>query len=705
MKKALILGITGQDGSYLSELLLKEGYEVHGVVRRASTINTSRIDHMFDPESKAFIHFGDLSEGIDSLLYNIQPDEVYNLGAMSHVRVSFDQPVYTGDINALGVTRVLEALRKLDMKKTRYYQASSCLPAGTKVLVKQLLKRKRNGKFNTFAYLGVKNIEELMVGEEVLSMNLKTSKKEYKKIEAIGNRFAKDMYTVHFSNGNSLRLSGNHPLYIVGKGWVRADKVKIGQECIQKKYAGLQSLKMKGKTNKEIYGNKRAKEISTLASQSHIGITNPMKGKKYPIGHPIRDKNPKKAHESWNTGLTKNSSSKLKSIGEKISLSNKRNFCNQEFRDKFFKKTRNTKTKLESIFENILIGNFKDEFRYNDIFDKLNKVKIGGYYPDFINNKGKKKIIELYGNYYHASPKKYKATDLILTNSAKSIWEKDKKRIKVFKKSGFEVLVIWEDELKDVASLCNKIKTFIHNPSVDIVSITSIKREMPEKVFDIQVEDNHNFFAKGILVHNSEMFGISPAPQNENTPMLPVSPYGIAKLYAYHMTRAYRTGYHMFASNGILFNHESERRGETFVTRKITKAACRIKLGLQGKIILGNLSALRDWGHSADYMACIHKILQHDVPDDFVVATGFYHTVEEFLKEVFEYLDMDYTKHLIYSSHYERPNEVPELRGDSSKSRKVLNWEPKIMFKDLVKLMVDNDMKEAQRELMIKDMI
>jgi GDPmannose 4,6-dehydratase len=322
MKKALLTGITGQDGSYLSELLLSKGYEVHGVVRRASTINTKRINHIFDPESRKYIHYGDLAEGIDHLLYEIQPDEVYNIGAMSHVKVSFDVPIYTGEINAIGVIKILESIRRLNLKHTRFYQASS-----------------------------------------------------------------------------------------------------------------------------------------------------------------------------------------------------------------------------------------------------------------------------------------------------------------------------------------------------------------------------------------SEMFGITPPPQNENSCFQPVSPYGIAKLYGYWITKAYRTGYGMFASNGILFNHESERRGETFVTRKITKAACKIKLGLQDKLELGNLDAKRDWGHSQDYMRAIWMILQHDKPDDFVVSTGETHTVREFVEKVFSYLDMDWNKYVIINDALKRPIEVPALLGDSTKIRTVLGWKPEISFDELIKRMIDNDMKEVKKEI------
>lgn len=326
MKKiALITGITGQDGSYLSEMLLSKGYEVHGIVRRASSINTSRIDHLFDPINpigKKYLHYGDLAEEIDHLLYELQPDEVYNLGAMSHVKISFEIPIYTGNITGLGAARILEGIRKMGLtKKTKFYQASS-----------------------------------------------------------------------------------------------------------------------------------------------------------------------------------------------------------------------------------------------------------------------------------------------------------------------------------------------------------------------------------------SEMFGVTPPPQSETHAFNPVSPYGCAKLYAYHMTKAYRTAYGMFAANGILFNHESERRGVNFVTRKITQAAARIKLGLQDKLVLGNLDAKRDWGHARDYAEAIHMIMQHDKPEDWVVATGEYHTVREFMEEVFKYFGLDWEKHVVIDAIYHRPNEVPALLGDAAKIKNVLGWKPKIGFKELVKLMCDSDFEQEKRK-------
>lgn len=334
MKKALITGITGQDGSYLAELLLAKGYEVHGIIRRASTFNTSRIDHLYrDPHVngvKLHLHYGDLADSVQmvKLLYELQPDEIYNLGAQSHVRVSFDIPEYTGDVDGLGAVRILEAIREAGLvKKCRFYQASS-----------------------------------------------------------------------------------------------------------------------------------------------------------------------------------------------------------------------------------------------------------------------------------------------------------------------------------------------------------------------------------------SEMFGkVQEVPQTEKTPFWPRSPYGCAKMYAYWLTVNYRESYNLHASNGILFNHESPRRGETFVTRKITRAATRIKLGLQDKLYLGNLDAKRDWGHAQDYVEAMWLMLQQDAPDDYVIATGESHTVRAFVEKVFGRLGLDPEQYVAIDPRYFRPAEVEFLQGDPAKAKRVLGWQPKVSIDELVERMVTHDLELAKQERTLRD--
>ncbi len=326
MKKALITGITGQDGSYLAELLLDKGYEVHGIIRRSSSFNTDRIDHLYKdphkPDVKLYLHYGDLTDSTNllRLMREIQPDEVYNLGAQSHVRVSFDMPEYTFDVTAASTIRILEAIRHSGLK-TRFYQASS-----------------------------------------------------------------------------------------------------------------------------------------------------------------------------------------------------------------------------------------------------------------------------------------------------------------------------------------------------------------------------------------SEMFGkVQETPQKETTPFYPRSPYGVAKVASYWATVNYRESYSIYACNGILFNHESPRRGETFVTRKITRAAAAIKLGLQNHLYLGNLDARRDWGYAKEYVEAMWLMLQQDNPDDYVIATGETHSVQEFLEETFGYLDLDWREYVRKDERYCRPAEVDLLIGDASKAKQVLGWKPKTSFKELIQLMVDSDLEAIKK--------
>jgi GDPmannose 4,6-dehydratase len=198
---------------------------------------------------------------------------------------------------------------------------------------------------------------------------------------------------------------------------------------------------------------------------------------------------------------------------------------------------------------------------------------------------------------------------------------------------------------------------------------------------------------------SSEMYGkVVEVPQNEKTPFYPRSPYACAKVYSFWQTVNYREAYNLFACNGILFNHESPRRGETFVTRKITRAAARIKLGLQDKLYLGNLDAKRDWGYAGDYVEAMWLILQQDKPDDFVIATGVSHSVREFLDEVFGCLDLDWHKYVEVDPRYFRPSEVDILQGDATKAKKQLGWSPKTSFKALAKMMTDADMILAERD-------
>jgi GDPmannose 4,6-dehydratase len=263
--------------------------------------------------------------------------------------------------------------------------------------------------------------------------------------------------------------------------------------------------------------------------------------------------------------------------------------------------------------------------------------------------------------------------------------------------SGLRVLLerVQPDELYNLGAQSH-VRVSFDQPeyTADVVALGVLR--LLEAVRDYQARTGRSvrFYQAG----SSEMFGASPPPQQEMTPFRPRSPYGVAKAYAHWQVINYREAHGMFAANGILFNHEGPRRGETFVTRKITRAATRIALGLQDRLYLGNLDARRDWGHAADYVEAMWMILQHSEPDDFVVATGEARSVREFLVAVFRRLNLDWEQHVTVDARYYRPSEVDHLNGDASKARRVLGWRPRRSFDDLVREMVEHDMKLASAE-------
>lgn len=270
-------------------------------------------------------------------------------------------------------------------------------------------------------------------------------------------------------------------------------------------------------------------------------------------------------------------------------------------------------------------------------------------------------------------------------------------------KSGTRLHLLYAD-LNDASSLNRIMKSIVPDEIYNLGAQSHVRTsfDIPEYTGEVtglgtlrlleairETEISPKFYQAS----SSELFGlVQEVPQRETTPFYPRSPYAVAKLYSYWITVNYRESYGLFACNGILFNHESPRRGETFVSRKITMAAARIKQGLQDKLFLGNLDARRDWGYAKDYVEMMWLMLQQEKPDDFVVATGETHSVREFLDETFGYLDLDWHKYVEIDPRYFRPAEVDLLIGDCSKAKKILGWEPRVKFHELVRLMVDADM-------------
>lgn len=266
-------------------------------------------------------------------------------------------------------------------------------------------------------------------------------------------------------------------------------------------------------------------------------------------------------------------------------------------------------------------------------------------------------------------------------------------------------------DLNDASSLNRTIKTIKPDEIYNLGAQSHVKVsfEIPEYTAEtvaigttrlLEAIRDSGVQTKFYQASSSEMFGnASECPQDEKTPFYPRSPYAVAKVYAYWMTVNYREAYNMFACNGILFNHESPRRGETFVTRKITIALARIKHGVQKKLYLGNLDAKRDWGFAGDYVEAMWLMLQQNKPDDYVIATGETYSVKEFLEEAFGYAGLDWRAYVGIDKRYLRPTEVDCLQGNSSKAKKNLKWKPNVSFKQLVRMMVDADMKAVEQEL------
>jgi len=271
-------------------------------------------------------------------------------------------------------------------------------------------------------------------------------------------------------------------------------------------------------------------------------------------------------------------------------------------------------------------------------------------------------------------------------------------------------LVLHYGDLTDSVSLVNLIRAVEPDEVYHLAAQSHVKVsfEIPEYTCESSALGSIRLLeairASGVATRfyqasSSEMFGITPPPQNERAPFHPRSPYGCAKVYGYWTTVNYREAYDLFAVNGILFNHESPRRGETFVTRKISRAVARIKAGLQDSLYLGNLEARRDWGYAVEYVEAMWRMLQLDDPDDFVIATGESHTVREFCELAFEHAGLDWRKYVNVDLRYYRPSEVEHLCGDASKAKAVMGWEAQTRFTDLARLMVDADIAMLEDEL------
>lgn len=270
-----------------------------------------------------------------------------------------------------------------------------------------------------------------------------------------------------------------------------------------------------------------------------------------------------------------------------------------------------------------------------------------------------------------------------------------------------EKITLLEGDMADQASLNTIFKTALPDEVYNLAAQSFVATSWNQPVYTgditglgvvrlLESLKEHSPDARFYQASSSEMYGVSPPPQNEETPLHPRSPYAVAKVYGYHATINYRESYGIFACNGVLFNHESPRRGIEFVTRKITDGVARIVTGKQNDLALGNLDAKRDWGFAGDYVEAMYKILQHGHPDDYVIATNESHSVKEFVDRAFSSVDLDWTDYVKTDTRFMRPADVPELRGDYSKAKHEIGWKPTVTFPSLVDMMVSEDIRRIE---------
>jgi GDP-D-mannose dehydratase len=754
MKKTCITGITGQVGSYLAEQALKDGHEVYGLVRRCSTINTQRIDHLYDDPNLKLV-YGDLADysSLLSFVGDIKPDYFFNMGAMSHVRVSFDIPEYTFDSTGTSVIRCLEAIRRAS-PKTRFLQASTSVAGNTKVLVKlndetQLVridslmegagertnysnlkcltvddKHKifwsnvgyvfKHNSDNIYKLKGSGGLDITITGDHSVIVFNEDGELVEKKVESLTKNDFLISYTSSTDGINpefNLAKFGNNKQYL-SRSNTQINYFKINPDIMRLfgYYVAEGSLYHKENKNSQITFTFHIKETHYTEDiknilKEHFGINNISERE-------VKDQNVRRVHVS----------------SKQLCLF---------IRDHFGKTARGKRLPpwMFNLPQNSFMGFLRGYI--GDASIKDNEVRYTSANQDLIETlaylsklKGLDCCVSKRYNKDHLSPQKTiikgcwcfdlifrgRNADLIQNkvvnrDSFKSL-NQDLIDGRVFRKlapSNLSLIsgkkAISKRRALGIKNINKKLKA-ICDSDLHIVRIKSIEKiDTSMAVYDLHVPETQRFIGGNypILLHNSEMFGASPPPQNEDTPFHPRSPYAVAKVAGYWATINYREAYKLHASNSITFNTESPRRGETFVTRKITRAATRIRLDLQDKLVLGNLDAKRDWTHTSDMARAMRMILELNWADDFVIASGHMHSVKEFLELVFSKLGLNWKKYVEFDPRYLRPAEVDALCGDASKLKKITNWEPKYSFERMVDEMIECDMHIAEQEKLIKE--
>ena len=706
MKKALITGITGQDGSYLSELLLEKGYEVHGIVRRVSSHEMKNLEHI---KNKLNLYWGDIENEhhLCSLVHEIQPDEIYNLAAQSDVRLSFDIPEYTGQVTGLGFTRILEAVRKFS-PQSKLYQAS-CHSEDTLVITPQ----------------GIKSYKEINIGDMVYSFNPETNKVEEKPVSKIFTSLYQGNL-IHFKSRRiDILVTPNHTMYLLGDDGmyvsVKADRVERMLKYERTSQYSLPAPDRQSGITSETINIKDSiswanKPMNATKNMLEIINTNDFM---YLMGLYIGD------------GYTQNNR-KEKTHGNRTSVQSARN------RNKLGQFTPIQGEKKDCIHYSHYIQYAipeSDKCRER-LIDTLQRNNITFHtHPNTVEFSSwpLTQMFKQCGENVYCKHIPHWVLDwhpCHLSYLLQGIIDSDGHTRKVIQERS-SVTTVSKELASNIVILCRilgksssisflkggikkfKDNHFAHAQNSFIININCKNRNKiykhnisqepyKGKVWCLEVADNHNFLTmrNGKLAftgNSSEMFGTIAPPQNENGPFNPQNPYAVAKLYAYHMAKIYRKAYKLFICNGILFNHESERRNVNFVTRKVTKGIIDILNKKTDFLGLGNLKAKRDWGYAKEYVNAMFLMLQQDEPGDFVVGTGEVHSVEEFVKEAFAYVNLDWEEFVRLDPNSLRPSETNYLQADTRKATMELGWKPKVYFKDLVKIMMDAELERQER--------
>jgi len=734
MKKALITGITGQDGSYLAELLLSKGYEVHGVIRRTSSYVRQRIDHLtMDPsikDKKLFLHYGDMTDGsnISRLIEKIMPDEIYNLAAQSHVKISFDVPEYSAQVDGIGTIRILDAIREL-CPKAKFYQA--CHDTETKAVTPS----------------GIKRYKDLHVGDLVYSINEETKQLEQNRIQKIHEYdHIGPMISLEGKRISQL-ITENHKTLLEHENGdiIKAEAKDVKDLFLYERTSSLslpicKNIKETHKDRVKLTDFADVPELETannfhknlhleLDTNDFLYLLGLYIGDGYKASSRYKNKNFTQQDRqefrdnegrystcsSVDDKIRTPSSTILFAIPESDPARQKLIECLKRQNYTFTTDHMNitvTSLPLSKVFS--LAGDNVYEKCIPDFAWEFNKDLLESLLNGIIDSDGSSRKTKNLNRHTISTSSQQLASQCLVLSMICQKYPSLK-----YYQPGEQVSYIKENgRQRRITNTVTSYKININTKETNKLYKYMVRKQDYEgKIWCLEVENSHNFMIErnGKVAFSgnstSELYGlVQETPQTETTPFYPRSPYAAAKLYAYWITKNYREAYNLFACNGILFNHESERRGENFVTRKITMSVAKIKAGKQKKLSLGNLSALRDWGYAPDYVEAMWLMLQQDKPYDLVIATGENHSVEEFCKLAFaragmfltfegknekrKGIDQNGIVRVDVNPQYFRPTEVQTLLGNPMKAKRILGWESKTMFNELVNKMVDHDMHE-----------